>query len=279
MEEILAGTWQELLRLERVGRRDHFFELGGHSLLAMRMISRARERTGVPVPIRMLYESPTLARLAQQLQRSVVDDRFQAAVPLRRGGSQPPLICLPPAGSLICCYASLAAQIPADCTVYGLQAPGVLGWSIGGLLAHELATELQARGEDVALPELGLEWPADLPQGESLQENLRILISLRILSTDDSRTLLRMARSFQRAGELTSHFTPRRFLGSMLFFRATGDQDLEIQHNVTGWPAYVSGTIAVHDIPSTHCRMLDAAHQGEIAVALMKTCLTSRGLV
>jgi acyl carrier protein len=69
IEEILAGIWQSLLRIERVGRRDNFFELGGHSLFAMQLIGRIQNSLHVTVPIRTLFEFPLLAALAQQIEQ------------------------------------------------------------------------------------------------------------------------------------------------------------------------------------------------------------------
>ena len=62
-EEVLAGIWAEVLKVERVGRRDNFFELGGHSLLAITVIERMR-RMGMQVDVRVLFATPTLADLA-----------------------------------------------------------------------------------------------------------------------------------------------------------------------------------------------------------------------
>jgi aryl carrier-like protein len=62
-EETVAGIWAEVLKVERVGRRDNFFELGGHSLLAVTVIERMR-RIGLPVDVRALFATPTLADLA-----------------------------------------------------------------------------------------------------------------------------------------------------------------------------------------------------------------------
>lgn len=76
IEETLAGIWQELLRVDRVGRQDNFFELGGHSLLIMRMMGQL-QRLGLVTEVRCVFENPTLAGLAGVL----VDKALQFDTP------------------------------------------------------------------------------------------------------------------------------------------------------------------------------------------------------
>jgi amino acid adenylation domain-containing protein/thioester reductase-like protein len=72
IEEIVAGIWQSLLRVQRVGRRDNFFELGGHSLLIVQMMERLRH-VGLSTDVRRIFESPTLADLADALTESTLE--------------------------------------------------------------------------------------------------------------------------------------------------------------------------------------------------------------
>ncbi|ATB41115.1 non-ribosomal peptide synthetase [Cystobacter fuscus] len=69
LEQQLVSIWSELLRVERVGIHDSFFELGGHSLLATQLVSRLREALQVELPLRTLFETPTVAELAHAVAR------------------------------------------------------------------------------------------------------------------------------------------------------------------------------------------------------------------
>ncbi|TCP59425.1 amino acid adenylation domain-containing protein [Tumebacillus sp. BK434] len=69
-EQALADIWQDVLQLERAGRSDHFFEAGGHSLLAMQVITRIRQVCGVELPLRAVFECPTLERLAARIDEA-----------------------------------------------------------------------------------------------------------------------------------------------------------------------------------------------------------------
>jgi acyl carrier protein len=67
MEQLVAEIWCEILGITQVGAESNFFDLGGHSLLATRVMNRIRERCGVELPLRVLFEFPTVVTLAAKL--------------------------------------------------------------------------------------------------------------------------------------------------------------------------------------------------------------------
>ena len=88
VEELLAGIWMDVLRVEQAGINDSFFELGGHSLLATQVISRVRSTFQIEVPLRALFETPTVAGLAETISAAIsAGERLQAppVVPTSRG--------------------------------------------------------------------------------------------------------------------------------------------------------------------------------------------------
>ncbi|HSK75747.1 MAG TPA: amino acid adenylation domain-containing protein [Thermoanaerobaculia bacterium] len=92
VEEMLAGIWVDILQVRRVERDSDFFALGGHSLLATRVIARAREAFGVELPMRALFEAPSLAALAERIEaliRAGFSLEAPPLVPVSRDGELP----------------------------------------------------------------------------------------------------------------------------------------------------------------------------------------------
>jgi amino acid adenylation domain-containing protein len=84
VEELLAGIWRDVLGVDKVGIHDEFFQLGGHSLLATQVASRVREAFGIELPLRRIFEAPSLAALAAAVTAArAVDTPETAAPPLR----------------------------------------------------------------------------------------------------------------------------------------------------------------------------------------------------
>ncbi len=81
LETTLAALWRDLLGVDRVGRRDDFFALGGHSLLATRLVSRLRDRLRVELSTQLVFQAPTVAALAVEIERRVAADAHGTAPP------------------------------------------------------------------------------------------------------------------------------------------------------------------------------------------------------
>ena len=95
-EALLTEIWQELLHTDKIGVHDNYFELGGHSLLAARIFARIQEQFGVQVPLRTLFESPTIARLAELVDEKPTIGEESSLVALQPNGSLAPFFCIHP---------------------------------------------------------------------------------------------------------------------------------------------------------------------------------------
>ncbi|MEW6367293.1 MAG: amino acid adenylation domain-containing protein [Acidobacteriota bacterium] len=84
VEEVLAGTWANVLGAGKVSVNDNFFDLGGHSLLATQIISRVRTTFGVEIPLRRIFESPTVTGLAESIETEMRSGKSLRTPPLRR---------------------------------------------------------------------------------------------------------------------------------------------------------------------------------------------------
>jgi amino acid adenylation domain-containing protein len=83
-EELLSNIWIEILRTRSVGLHDNFFDLGGHSLLATQVVSRVRETFNVELPLRALFENPTIAELAQSVDAALQSETVGTLTPIER---------------------------------------------------------------------------------------------------------------------------------------------------------------------------------------------------
>ncbi len=189
VEAALQAIWSDLLGRRDFGVEDGFFALGGHSLLAVRLVARIRERFGFELPLSALFRAPTIARLAALLRAGCGPAAARAALveltPAGNGGGPPaarPFFCVHPAGGNVLCYAELARALGPEQPFYGLQVPdpetlraeptieelaahyvaalaaaapagpyALGGWSVGAAIAYEMARQLQAAGQEIAL--------------------------------------------------------------------------------------------------------------------------------
>ncbi|RFU11951.1 SDR family NAD(P)-dependent oxidoreductase [Rhodobacteraceae bacterium W635] len=143
IKETLAGFWRDLLGVARVGAEDSFFDLGGHSLIAVRLFAMIRKRWSVDFPISVLFEAPTIRKIAALIAaQGVVDDAGQApltpAEPARRfthlvpmhqgeGGPKTPFFLVAGMFGNVLNLRHLAHLLGHDRAFYGLQAKGLFG--------------------------------------------------------------------------------------------------------------------------------------------------------
>jgi thioesterase domain-containing protein/aryl carrier-like protein len=177
LERSLAQIWSVLLRVDRVGRHDNFFELGGHSLLIVQMIERLRQ-LGLQAEVSAIYDAPTLEALAEQTQplNPLVSKHVTA---IRSGGSRRPLFLVHETSGEVLSYERLSRYLGEGLPLYGLRADRgdaeglvtietlaeryvsvirsvrpegpyrLAGWSLGGVIAYEMARQLLNEGESV----------------------------------------------------------------------------------------------------------------------------------
>ncbi|HEU5188160.1 MAG TPA: amino acid adenylation domain-containing protein [Methylomirabilota bacterium] len=148
LEQALAQMWTELLGVTEIGRHDDFFAIGGHSLLAARLASRLRERLGVDVPLRRIFEAPILSNLAEAiLEGQLKDDPAAEGTPT--ADAMP--VAAPTLRTLIEAQALRAPDAPA------ITAPGAAPLCYRDLLTQVdevlavLATWGLGRGDRIAL--------------------------------------------------------------------------------------------------------------------------------
>ncbi len=220
IEARLATVWEEVLDVRPIGVTDSFFDLGGHSLLAIRLLARVEETFGRRLALSSLFLGPTLEEMGNLLREA--DPRaneWSPLVAIQPAGDRPPFFCVHPAGGIVYCFHDLARRLGDDQPFYAFQSAGLEadsepferledmaacyvkvlrsaqtvgpyhlgGWSLGGVVAFEMARQLSDLGQDVAtLALLDTRAPArgGMVISDSLKEFAREFAGLGLLGPD-----------------------------------------------------------------------------------------------
>ncbi|MEG4117287.1 amino acid adenylation domain-containing protein [Microcoleus sp. N9_B4] len=182
-ESTLAQIWSKILNTEPVGIGDNFFDLGGDSLLAIRLINEISQQFERELPLSALFLHPTIEGLADSLDSGTNSEEWSPLVAIKPRGKNPPFFCVHPIFGVVFPYVELAFGLGENQPFYGLQPKGIDGesspltsiedmaadyiaalrtvqpkgpyflggWSFGGLVAFEMAQQLLAAGDEVAL--------------------------------------------------------------------------------------------------------------------------------
>jgi amino acid adenylation domain-containing protein len=339
LELQLAQIWEEVLGVRPVGVRDNFFELGGHSLLAVRLFALIEKRLGKKLPLTAVFQGATVEHLAGLLRQQATPGPQSSLAPLQPGGDKRPLFLVHPAGGHVFPYIHLAQLLGSDQPCYGLQARGLEdgqdphtriedmaawyiqalqtvqptgpyllgGWSMGGVVAFEMAQQLHAQGQRVALLALldgriptpdetfpeedaeailmveryfgisfgPMESLAQLPKDEQLAFMLEQAKSAGLipaeLDVSQARRFVELLRSDLRATQI---YGLRRYPGRITFFKAseTLAGAAKDPDPTMGWSEWASGGVEVHVVPGNHANLMYEPHV-EVLAEKLTACL------
>jgi amino acid adenylation domain-containing protein len=235
LELRLVQMWEDILNIHPIGVTDDFFNLGGHSLLVVHLMARIQSLFGRSLPLSAIFRGATVEHLASILRQQSDLLSQSPLVAIQQAGPKRPFFCVHPGSGTVLYYAGLARHLGSDRPFYGLQAPGLNGeqapytrikdlaayytealcathspqaqgpyllggWSTGGIIAFEMAQQLQQQGHQVALlvlidssaPLLAAQ-PADFDQAALLS---RFIVDLGnqfkkdlVISADELRLL------------------------------------------------------------------------------------------
>ena len=179
IEEALAGIWSQVLKVDNLSANDNFFDLGGQSFEAVRIMGLIREVFGLALSIGDIWQHQELESLAKVIASREGGKAFDPLVTIDTRGSCTPCFMVHPAGGNVLCYSELGQRLSRP--VFAFQSPGVDGqqpppesiaefasiyverinqvqpagnivlggWSSGGLIAYEMASQLIAQGRTV----------------------------------------------------------------------------------------------------------------------------------
>jgi amino acid adenylation domain-containing protein len=183
IEVRLAAIWEKTLGVSPVGMHDSFFQLGGHSMSGVRLFARIEREFGRRLPLASLFQHPTVEQLAERLRAPEAVASCSSLVALQPRGTRPPIFFIHGAGGgNLWTYTNLVPHLGPDQPVYALESRGMrglpeferiedmathylqevrtiqphgpyyfAGYCFGGNVAYEMARQLEAAGEEVAL--------------------------------------------------------------------------------------------------------------------------------
>jgi thioesterase domain-containing protein/acyl carrier protein len=329
-EVALSAIWQTLFNKDQIGRDNDFFELGGHSLLATRMVAMISHRLGVNIPLSAVFSRPVLSDLATLI--GAAGPRAPAVnseLVLTLGGGQHArnIFFVNPGAGTAHCYRALAEVLGDSFNCFGLNSPlifepalwpdfGTLvqryvdqvlalqpdgeyclaGYSSGGVIAYEMACQLQRAGARVRLVlfdsfattreyryagqfwfepvqtaltnilelELAFDWASIAAMAVDdglamLADHVRAAHAGHFIAQLDPGQLLRYLRHFQVLEDLKGRHTISRARVDCLFYKAGQTQELERQYSAQlDWDRYNLAPIDKVTLDVSHRSMMNS---------------------
>jgi amino acid adenylation domain-containing protein len=331
----LTKIWQQLLGQQSIGINDNFFELGGHSLLAMRLFNQIEQIWDKSLPLATLLQAQTIEQLAQIIRQAADFAPWSSLVMIQTGiTAKPPLFCIHPIGGNVLEYYPLATYLGNQRAIYGLQSQGLdglqpplnriedmaskyiqemltvtpdgpyllIGYSFGGSIAFEIASQLHAQGKQVDfLGLLDIPAPQTPPLRPSLLKALPIHVSnlwqlnwqerikyitdrfdYRFNKVDPREFLIRELSNLNPSPHLLNiinsnfqadhDYYPQVYTGDMYVFRCQVQSMQYALYKDLGWSDLVNGNVSVLNITGNHYSLLKEPNVGFLAENL-KLCI------
>jgi thioesterase domain-containing protein/acyl carrier protein len=326
LEHQLVKIWEQILAVEPIGIRDNFFALGGHSLLAIRMFSYIETAFGKKLPATLLSQAATIEQLAEVMRREETAS-LRPLVAIQSSGSGRPLFYISPPGENMLSFAYFVHHLGADRPCYGLQPLGLngeeapytraedmaahfiremqgiqpqgpyllTGTCFGGMVAVEMARQLQAQGQRVAFLAL-FDTPFPNP---TLWSKIRWhLLSLGKLEPSEMTNYI-LERVKRRAAKVVGRFyikrkqvmpahvrdlyaqagvaqavntyIPQQYQGKITLFSAEGGLVSSNAKN-RGWHSIATNGVDVYTVPGEHGTMMSEPHV-HVLVRQFQACL------
>jgi len=333
LELEVSRAFVSLLGVEMAGPADDFFALGGPSLLAVRLLARLREATGITLPLASLFRHATVSGLAGALRAGGGRAPASSLVTLRAGGPLPPLVLVHPVGGGVLCYAPLVRRLRPVRPVLALQSPGLdddrppasslagmardyldelaaqglampvhlAGWSLGGVVAQEMARQLECSGAppaslvllDAWAPSGGGEMPSELELVRRFARDLGAGTDLLAADhseaareADDGAAMERLLGRARREGLLPTGYGEASLRRAFAIFKnnfacamnhvpAPSHRPIDLLRAAEpalpadrGWSRCAGGGLRIHELPGDHYSLLREPRVEALAVAL-----------
>ncbi len=324
VETALMNIWKEFLGAESIAIHDDFFQLGGDSFLAIQVATSISEQFNVTLGMQTLLAHPTIAKLSKIILEQ--NPMISPLIKLKSGKADNPLFFIHPIEGNLLCYKSLIDTLTCENAIYGIQAVDtegksveqiasfyveqlrtvqpsgeyhLLGMSFGGIIAYEMARQIEAKGDTVAsLFMIDVEKPdraffteaneekllvylVELLEGKSVLDSeltpARVLqsLGLAMLSPKEQKIIFNRVKAHLRA---LVAYQPKPYGGNILFFQASERffRHQEVSLGAT-WKELVDGRIDIQEIPGNHVSLLKPPHVKTLA-SLLDTCLKSEAV-
>ncbi|CBL44152.1 hypothetical protein HDN1F_05690 [gamma proteobacterium HdN1] len=323
-EAAVQAIWEQVMKREHIGAEDDFFALGGHSMLAVQISNAIRKQFKVNLPLASLFSHSTIRAMSTFLEEHIATPKKHHAsdwsnlVALREKGAHAPFFFFHPVGGNVLHYSALLSRIPKGWPVYGLQATGLDGlsapeadycqmarrylslvrsvqpkgpyWlgggSSGGLVAMEVARQLEEMGERVErvflFDTVGPVAPAlngsriEARRHKNLARQIQHSISVRLeefarrwfceianrlqieLSMDLRHWWIRHRNLEAMHRYLSSHRSRQRYSGSVELFRLPEEERGRYSQPLIGWDGVLDGLVGVHLVEGDHATLIES---------------------